>query len=179
MIKRPEEPFKNEVTKVQLSDFARLYSMALKRYFLRRGCQSATVDDLVQEVFVRLAGRASGGKIDNPEAYIMRTASNVWRDFLRKRNTHSHSHHIEYEEGNHAMPDFSPEDIYEGQETAYQLIEALKELPSQTRHVYMLCRYQGMKQQNVARRLGVSKSYVSKHMLKAVTYLAVCFGDDE
>ncbi len=168
-----------ELSEVQLTDFARLYSVALMRYFLRRGCQKATVDDLVQDVFVRIAGRASGGKIDNPEAYIMRSAANVWRDFLRKRHTHAHTHHIEYEEGHHAQSGYSPEDVCEGQETIYQFIEALNDLPPRTRQIFMLCRYEGIKQKAVAKRLDISESYVSKHMLKAITYLAHCFGNEK
>lgn len=177
MVKLSAETQNGEVSQLQLENFAQLYSKALMRYFLKRGCQKATVDDLVQDVFVRLAGRVSGGEIDNPEAYIMRTASNVWRDFLRKRNTHAHAYHVEYEEGHHAVSDFSAEDVCQGQETIYQFIEALKDLPPRTRQIFMLCRYEGMKQQDVAKRLGISKSYVSKNMLKAITYLAICFGD--
>lgn len=173
------KPLDGEIASDQLESLAHLYTPALKRYFTRRNCQQATVDDLVQEVFVRLAGRVSGGEIDNPEAYIIRTASNVWRDFLRKRTTHAHTAHIEYIEDDHAVPDVSPADTYEGKETIHQLMEALRGLPPRTRQVFILCRYEGMKQKDVAKRLGVSKGCVSKQMLKAITYLAICFGGEK
>ena len=178
MAKHPAEQLSGELSRAQLDTYARLYSAALMRYFTKRGCQKATVDDLVQNVMVRLAARASGEEIKKPESYIMRTASNVWCDFMRNRQTHSHKQHVEYDESNHAVPDFSAEDTCSGQETIQLYIEALKTLPPHTRQVFMLCRYEGMRQSAVATRLGVSKSYVSKHMVKAIAYLATRFGDE-
>ena len=161
-----------------MDEFARLYSIALLRYFRKRGCQKATVDDLVQEVFTRLAGRASGNKIQNPEAYLMQTASSVWKDFLRKRQTHFHVNHVEYEEKIHAVQDLSPEKIYEDKEKINQLISVLNELPTRTRQVFVLCRIEGMKHKLVAKRLEVSVSSVEKHMVKAITHLTQCFGGE-
>lgn len=167
-----------ELSAAQLDQFVRLYSVALMRYFRKRGCQNATIDDLVQDVFTRLAGRASGGKIKNPEAYLMQTASNVWRDFLRKRQTHAYSTHVEYEEQDHAIADFSPEHIYEDKENIARLLDVLNELPVRTRHVFVLCRMEGMQQKLVARRLSISVSSVEKHMVKAIAYLTQNFGDE-
>lgn len=161
----------------QLDDFARRYGLALSRYFRKRGCQEATVDDLVQEVFTRLAGRASGAAIENAEAYLMRTASSVWRDFLRKRQSRSHASHIEYDDDTHALEDFSAEHVYESKETIHQVLAVLNELPVRTRQAFVLCRIEGMKQKAVAKRLGVSVSSVEKHMVKAIAHLADRFGD--
>ena len=168
----------NELSVEQVENFARLYSVALTRYFRKRGCQNATVDDLVQDVFVRLAKRTSGGEILNPEAYIMQTASSVWRDFLRKRQTHSYASHVEYDESSHAIEDFTPEDFYEGDEALTRLLSVLNELPKRTRQVFVLCRIEGMKQKVVAKRLDVSVSSIEKHMVKAVTHLTRCFGNE-
>ena len=43
----------------RLDDFARQYRPALTRYFRKRAAQKADVDDLVQEVFARLAVRGA------------------------------------------------------------------------------------------------------------------------
>jgi len=166
------------VSTEELNDFVRLYSVALTRYFKKRGCQSATVDDLVQDVFIRLAGRVSGGEIKNPEAYLMQTASSVWKDFLRKRKTHAYVQHVEYDEKAHAVQDFSPEQIYQEKEKIDRLIVVLNELPTRTRQVFVLCRLEGMKQRLVANRLGVSVSSIEKHMVKAIAHLTQCFGDE-
>ena len=76
-------PAPSAATQARLEGLAREYRPALTRFFRKRARQPADVDDLVQEVLLRLAVRGDGESIDQPEAYLMRTATNVWRDFLR------------------------------------------------------------------------------------------------
>ena len=59
----------------QLEVLASQYGVALSKYFGRRGCNQADIDDLIQNVFTRLAGRRATTLIENPEAYLMTTAS--------------------------------------------------------------------------------------------------------
>ncbi|WP_084141690.1 sigma factor [Hyphomonas johnsonii] len=80
------EPIKcARLSSEQLDGLNRRYAIILKRSFLRRGCQPSTAEDLTQDVFVRLASRLSDQEILNAEAYLMQTASSVWRDHWRKR----------------------------------------------------------------------------------------------
>lgn len=82
----------------ELANLARQYGDPLRRYFLKKGAQAATADDLVQDVLLRLAGRGDGPEIENPEAYLMQAASSVWNDFWRKRGARAHGAHVEYED---------------------------------------------------------------------------------
>lgn len=163
----------------QLAGYARQFQPALSRYFARRGCQKATIEDLVQDVFVRLAKRTSGGEIENAEAYLMQTASSVWNDHLRKRQRRAHTDHVEYEEEIHGAVHFSPERVLEGRETIQRLVDALKALPARTRQVYVHCRIDGMRQKAVAERLGISVSAVQKHLTAASIHIGDLFGDEE
>lgn len=163
----------------QLDAYARQFRPALSRYFQRRGCQRATTDDLVQDVFVRLAKRTSGGEIENAEAYLMQTASSVWNDHMRKRQRRSHSEHVEFQDEFHGDEGFSPERVYEGREQIQRLADALGELPVRTKQVYVQCRIDGMKRKDVADRLGISVSAVEKHLMKASEYIGDLFGDEE
>lgn len=158
--------------KPSLDEFARRYTPALRRYFQKRESRPADVDDLVQEVFARLAGRSSGATIEQPEAYLLRAAGNVWRDFLRKKQTHAAAVHDEYRDELQAPEDRSPEHVVQGQQAVEAVIDALNELPERTRQVFVLCRVEGMRQRNIAKRLGVSVSSVEKHMIKAIAHLA-------
>ena len=83
----------------RLETLAREYRPALRRYFGKRADRHADVEDLVQDVLVRLAVRGDCDTIEQPEAYLMRTATNVWRDFLRKKRTHAEEAHDAYIEG--------------------------------------------------------------------------------
>ena len=157
----------------RLQGLAREYRPALTRYFGKRSFQQADVQDLVQEVLVRLAVRGDGASIEQPEAYLMRTATNVWRDFLRKKKTHHENAHDEYQEEYHLREDYGPHDLAEGHETVERIIAGLQELPDRTRQVFVLCRVEGLRQKVVANRLGVSVSAVEKHMIKAIAHLAI------
>lgn len=159
-----------------LEQYSHLYGAALRRYFSKHASQPADVEDLVQEVFVRLAGRAVQEDIHQPEAYLLRTAAHVWRDFLRKRKTHAATAHDEYEDNKHAREEISPEHVLHSRQSLTALLAVLDGLPERTRQVLLLCRVEGMRYKDIAARLGVSVSSVEKHMMKAIAHLAEHLG---
>ena len=159
----------------RLETLAREYRPALRRYFGKRADRHADVDDLVQDVLVRLAVRGDYDSIEQPEAYLMRTATNVWRDFLRKKRTHAEEAHEEYIEG-YLLEENGPARELEGRQSVDAVLAALGELPKRTRQVFVLCRVEGIRQKNVAKRLGVSVSAVEKHMIRAIAHLTSVLG---
>ena len=160
----------------RLEALAREYRPALRRYFGKRANQSADVEDLVQDVLLRLAVRGDCDSIEQPEAYLMRTATNVWRDYLRKKKTHAEKAHEEYIEG-HVLEENGPARELEGRESIHAILAALGELPTRTRQVFVLCRVEGIRQKSVAKRLGVSVSAVEKHMIRAIAHLTSILGE--
>jgi len=168
-----------EAESKQLDDFARKYTPALTRYFRKRAPQPADVDDLIQEVFSRLARRVEGSSIEQPESYLLRAAGNVWRDYLRKRQTHAEASHDEFRDEQHAREENSPEHVLQGRQAVELVISALNELPQRTCQVFVLCRIEGMGHRAVAKRLGVSVSSIEKHMMKAIAHLAIRLGNRE
>ena len=157
---------------------ARQFGPALARYFRKRLQQHASlqrhagVDDLVQEVLVRLVARGDGQPIEQPESYLLRAAANVWRDLLRRSRTRRADAHDEYVEHWHAVEDGGPDRVLEGNEAIAAILASLGELPERTRRVFVLRRIEGMQQKVAARRLGISVSAVEKHMIKAIRHLA-------
>ncbi len=64
------------------------YGSALRHFFQRRiGDRRAEVDDLVQEVFVRLFNRRGREPIDNLTGYVFQIAANL----LRERSSSPHA----------------------------------------------------------------------------------------
>lgn len=161
-------------TDASLDALAREYTPALKRYFRKRAPQPVDVEDLIQEVFTRLARRSDQSDIERPEAYLLRSAANVWRDFLRKRQTHASGAHDEYLDDQHAHEDRCPDHLLQGQQAVERVIAALNELPERSREVFVLRRVEGLRQRQVAALLGISESSVEKHMMKAIAHLADC-----
>ncbi len=161
----------------RLDALARDYRPALTRYFGKRAHQRADVDDLVQEVLLRVAVRGDGSSIEQPEAYLMRSASNVWRDHLRKKKTHAEAAHDAYDESDVTPIDDGPASLASADESLARLIAILGELTPRTRQIFVLRRVEGMRQKAVAKRLGISVSAVEKHMIKAIAHLGVRLQD--
>ncbi len=148
-----------------------VYGPALTRFFQRRILEHADVDDLVQEVFLRLSRRGDLTDITNIGGYIFQTAANVLKDRLRHRMSRHTADHNLLDDQQIDDTAFSPERVLVGKETLSHLSAALAELPDRTQTIFVLCRLEGMQYAAVAKNLGISVSSVDKHMAKAMDHL--------
>ena len=164
-------------TNGQLENYAREYGSALTRYFDRRGAPHEVSKDLVQEVFARLAGLTRKGAIRNGEAYLMRTASNVWIDYLRRKQRADAHVHLEYEDDVHSPAGPSPEYVFESRQSLERVIRALEGLPPRTRQIYLLCRVDGQQRRAVAAQFRISVSAVDKHLMTATKIIGLAVKD--
>lgn len=144
----------------------------LERFFERRIRNAWEVDDLVQDVFVRIAARDSTEPVQNLGAYVLRTAVSVLADRSRRWRSKRQDLHVAFDADQHGAEEFSPERVLEGRQELSAATAALLSLPERTRTVFILCRLDGMKQRDVAGQLGISVSAVEKHMVKAVRHLS-------
>ncbi len=156
---------------LQLSTVVSDYTAPLERFFRRRVSVRAEVDDLVQEVFLRLARQDSIEAIDNPQAYVFQVAANILRDQGRRRRTHSADVHESFEDAVHGSQTISPERVVMARQSMGQLKAALLKLPLRTQEVFVLHRFEGLRYSEIANRLGVSLSAVEKHMMKAMKHI--------
>lgn len=154
-----------------LSALHRRYSGALRAYFAKRAPAHADPDDLVQDVFARLAGRRDRSAIRHAEGYLFQTAANVLRDHSRRNAARRRDVHDQFDEHLHGGEEISPERVLAGRETVEALLAALEALPRRTRAVFVLHRLDGMRQGDTARHLGISVSSVEKHMMKALAHV--------
>jgi RNA polymerase sigma factor (sigma-70 family) len=155
-----------------LADLDRRYRVPLIRYFGKRIREAYDVDDLVQEVFIRLVRQAAIESVEQIDSYVFRTAANVIHDRARRHATRHYREHDELSETNLPTNDLSPERVFLGTEQLSRAIAALEELPENTRRVFMLRRYEGMRHEEIATHLGISVSGVRFHMEKAKAHLA-------
>jgi RNA polymerase sigma factor (sigma-70 family) len=156
---------------VFLANLDRRYRRPLIAYFERRIREACDVDDLVQEVFIRLDRRLRQESVAYLEGYVFQTAANVIRDRLRRRLTRRTSQHDPIEGAALPSDDFSPERVLQGRELLLRALEALQELPARTRQVFVLCRYEEMRQDEVAAHLGLSVSGVRFLLRQAKAHL--------
>ncbi|MGE5564973.1 MAG: RNA polymerase sigma factor [Parcubacteria group bacterium] len=159
------------VDRAAIDALARDYRSVLLRYFGRRRVDPADVEDAVQEVFTRLLRRTGETPIEALNSYLFQTAASVAVDFHRRAVSRSQADHVEYDDDEHAIPDFSPERIHAGREEMSHLIDALHELPERARNAFLLVRVERMPLAEVARRLHLSIGGVEKNVRKATAHV--------
>lgn len=153
------------------------FERPLRAYFSKRVPPGTDVDDLVQEVFLRLARRDDLSDVRNIEGYIFQTAANLLRDEGRKVGFARHQNAVLFDETSHGHEVLSPERVLLAKDTLDCVMSAIERLPHKTRIVFVLRRFEGMRYGDIARRMGISVSAVEKHMLRAVARLDKVLGD--
>lgn len=130
------------------------------RAYLRRTLQSADVDDLVQESYVRVLRERERGEVRSAKAFLFTVARNAVRDLLRHRGV-AHAEPIT-ETAVLPVLEESPGvvDLVSRRQELALLREAIRELPERCREVFLLRKIQGLSQREIAARLGISENTV-------------------
>ena len=150
---------------------------SLARYFRRRIGDAAEVDDLVQDVFIRIVARDSPAQVEHLGGYVFQTAASVLADRGRRRKVRQADAHVAFDPDRHADQDFDADRVLAGKEDLRAVTALLLSLPVRTRTIFILHRLEGRKYREIAAQLGVSVSAVEKHMIRAVQHLSAVSRD--
>lgn len=150
---------------------------ALARFLRARLGPGADVEDLLQDVYLRVAAADADAEIQNPRAYLYRLASNLLLDRARSRrqsvardDAWRQVHHVAGTAEDVAdVP--SAEDVVAGRQRLAVLLEALETLPPKTQRVFRMHKFEGLGYAAVAEQLEISRSSVEKHMMDALRVL--------
>lgn len=139
---------------------------ALRRYFRRR-VPLHEVEDLVQDVHLRLHSRRATGEIEDIERYIFVIARNL----LSRRSRAPDRSTTQLPEEWDGRSDLTPERIVLGRDWLGRAQDVIAGLPPRTRQIFVLHRFEDMTYGNIARSLGISVSAVEKHIITALKAL--------
>jgi RNA polymerase sigma-70 factor (ECF subfamily) len=132
---------------------------------MRRGRTIHDADDLVQEAWVRLACYEREQPVDQPEAFLMRTALNLSIDTHRARVTRGEEVLLDEV----VLVETSPgvEATLLGRERIARMSVCLGRLSEKTRVIFLSHRVDGMTYREIGQRHELSISTVEKHVAKA------------
>lgn len=136
----------------------------------RTGSRDAA-DELIQEVWLRIAPRAEDRSIDNPDAWLQRLVINQSLTWLRRNRFRSVPH--EPLDKAAAVADEAPdaETIASDRQRHAMLCALVEEMPPRRRAVFVLYRGRGLSLQEVADHLGISIKTVKAQMSEAIAFL--------
>lgn len=141
------------------------------RRFVAKRADAAEIDDLVQEVALRMHLREGDVPVANLEGYVFQVARSVLTDHARRGQTRARANHVPLEEFHHPVEVRSPERVLVSRERLRQLVTAVGTLPERTRQAFVLHRFEEMSYAAIARHMGISVSAVEKHIMKAIRIL--------
>ncbi len=146
------------------------------RAWLARRVYELDIDDIIQEMYARLASLDSVADIRSPRQYAAQTAFSILANQLRRLRVVPIVAVGDVEAIEAFAPDASPEELVALRDEVREVYEALADLPPRCRQAFLLRRVEGFSQREVAERLGVSEKAVEKYMAQGVRCLIGAFG---
>jgi len=134
-------------------------------------------EDLLQELYLRLAQVPDTAQIQEPLAFLFRMAANLWLNRRRagaSRKARDEAWHDLDPVTDHeadARPD--AESTLGARQELRAVLKDLDGLPPRTRDIFRLHKLEGLSQAEVARRLDISVSAVEKHLSGALRHLVL------
>lgn len=167
-MERLQSAVKNRVAAFATSTFGR-YTRELHRYLMRRVRQPQDVDDLAQEVYLRLIRVDDAKCVHKPLAYLYGVAAHVLADFRIEVETEREviDHHEVVEEWYDTPSCVLPDDIGDRLNLQQQIDKAMAQLPPTHAAVLLLHKREGLSYEEVAEQLGLSIHTVEKYVTQA------------
>jgi len=151
--------------------FAR-YRRPLLTFFKRQAPSLQDHEDLVQEVFVRIARRSDLYDIDRADSYIFQTAANVLKDlfrYLRGQGEPAGGR----DEDLMIDPRADADRIVTERDLLRALARVLDGLPDRTKMIFKYYYFDAFSHSEIAETLGISIRTVEDHVARAHRRLAV------
>ncbi|WP_454690375.1 RNA polymerase sigma factor [Achromobacter aloeverae] len=151
----------------------------LLRFLQHRLGDRQDAEDALQESFTRLAAAGQATALRNQRPYLFQIAANLLRDRAREQLRQGPMKMVSFDDPE-TRADEVPVDVSacpvastEHRERLHRLEQALQELPERQREAFVLHRFDGLTQDEVADRMGISRRMVSKHLSRAFAYCEV------
>lgn len=141
------------------------------RAFVRRRVHSVELAaDILQDCYLRIAGRDRTVRIDNPLSFFYRIAGNLIIDRIRERDVRER--HADPAGLSEQLPDQAPlpDVAFAARQRLELLIRAVDELPPRCREVFLLRKVELLEFDEIAKRLRISRNMVEKHLRKALLH---------
>ena len=141
-------------------------NIVLKKFLTRFLYQRQDIEDVVQETYLRACKAEKTTDILQPRAFLFRVARNLALNELKKKSRRITDYIEDADEHTIDHRTASLEAELEAQQHLGLYCEAIAQLPEQCRRVCLLRKVHGLKHQEIADRLSLSRNSIEKHLQK-------------
>jgi RNA polymerase sigma-70 factor (ECF subfamily) len=121
-------------------------------------------EDLMQDVFLRMANHKGLGMIENLQAFMFTTATNLLRDRWRRNNAKHAPNLVNCEDVRLEAGASDPCEILDWRERLDQINDEIARLKAKPRCAFELSRLHGRSYNEIASHMQVSVSMIEKHI---------------
>jgi RNA polymerase sigma-70 factor (ECF subfamily) len=155
----------------QLASWFTKWRKPIRSWLRSRSIPPGDIDDVAQEVFLRVLRYSDDTLIENPQGYLFRIASNVaneWRERSRVRKPHD-------DEWLNELIDESdtPEDVHWRGRTVAKVTAALDALPNRQGVILLMHVNDGLTYKEIAKELGLTYRLVLRELTRAYAKLRI------
>lgn len=156
------------LNKNQITLLFQAHHQAIVAFLAKRGCCMETAQDLSQETYLRLLGKAEISHDDNLKAYLFRIAERLAIDYLRQ--SRQARHNTVPLDDELLCPNLLPDELAALRQQCERLIIAIETLPKKTRNVFLLRKMDDLSYAEIAAQLGISEKTVQRHLVSAMLH---------
>lgn len=158
----------------RLADWFHQWRMPLRRHLAVRGkLSSADVDDIAQEVFLRMLRYERSELVTHPQAYLFKIATNVlaeWSTRASWRQPHASEWLTQLAD------ERDPEHEYTCEDEQSQIRNAVEALPPRAREILRMHYDEGLTHEVIAQRLSITRRIVKRDLIRAYADLRRSLG---
>ncbi|MGO4310623.1 sigma-70 family RNA polymerase sigma factor [Pseudomonas sp. KB_15] len=129
-------------------------------------------EDVVHDAYLRVLERTSNAPIEQPRAFLYRTALNLVIDDHR-RNTLRQAEPLDVLDNEERYFTPSPQNVLDQGQRLEMLQRALAQLPRLCRESFLLRKIEGLSHSQIAEQLGISRAMVEKHIVNAMKHCRI------
>ncbi len=145
---------------------------ALMQFLQHNWRNRSDIVDLRQEVYVRVFEAARKEIPEHPRQFVFSTARNLLIDHIRREQVIPIEAMADPDGLSVALDEPGPDRATMARDELRKLQAALDQLPPRCREAFVLGKIEGLSGQEIAIRMGVTESAVSRHLALGVRLLA-------
>ncbi len=138
----------------------------------------ATAEDLIQDLYLKVAAIKADSEVRAPVALLYRMAANLMIDHVRssqrasRRNDQWRMDTRTAVGGEDVVDDLPADEVVVAKERVRQLADAVSALPPKMGQAFRLHKLEGLSQAETARAMGVSVKMIEQHIQAAMANLS-------